>query len=126
MIINHPLESDQSFLTKRPPNPPFFFGGITTVPLPPFLSSTFLRIGSVSSSWSSFASPPRIQSSRPFSSLLPPLAAVAAYTRLLALPVATGAKTIVREAILVYWLQNLAPEEKSMMFVRGGRDNISS
>ncbi|KAK3409863.1 hypothetical protein EUGRSUZ_J01935 [Eucalyptus grandis] len=94
------------FLAKRPPKPPkppFFFGGMATVfllpvPLPvPFFPSTFLRIGSVSRSWSSFAKPPTIQSSSPFSSLLPPapFAAVAANT----LP-AVGAKTTaVKEAI---------------------------
>ncbi|KAF8010379.1 hypothetical protein BT93_J1110 [Corymbia citriodora subsp. variegata] len=88
------------FLAKRPPKPPFFFGGTATVlllPVVPFFPSTFLRIGSVSRSWSSFAKPPRIQSSSPFSSLLPPapFAAVAANT----LP-AVGAKAMaVKEAI---------------------------
>nr|AFK36083.1 unknown [Lotus japonicus] len=91
------------FFAKRPPKPPpFFFCGIATVFLPrplvvpPLFSSTFLRIGSVSSSWSSFCIPPKIQSRMLFSSLAPPapLAAVAANTVVVA-----GANDIIREAI---------------------------
>ncbi|URD72856.1 hypothetical protein MUK42_09705 [Musa troglodytarum] len=83
------------FLAKRPPKPPDFFllGTETEVVVDfldpvvrprPLLSSTFLRMGSVSSSWSSFCSPPSIQSISPFSSPLLPApfaAAVAANTR---------------------------------------------
>nr|GLL42954.1 uncharacterized protein LOC109173552 [Ipomoea trifida] len=62
--------------------------------------STFFKIGSVSSSWSSFCSPPRIQSSSPFSSPLPPelLAAAAAVNTLLCLA-AAGEKNKFKDAI---------------------------